>query len=103
MSVDESILDESVFYRLWVAHVIRQHSTQCRNTPNMAAEQCRSRARVARISTRTTTTNAETSVLHGCDNFFFFFFLLFFARRCPRGRGVSRAAAEAQTTQSVFV
>ena len=31
--------------RPWVAHEIRQHCTQCRNTPNMVAEQCRSRAR----------------------------------------------------------
>ena len=33
---------------LWVAHVIGQHSTQCGNTPNMLAEQCRSSARVVK-------------------------------------------------------
>ena len=32
-------------------------AVQCRNTPNMVAEQCRSRARVATRSTKTTTTN----------------------------------------------
>ena len=52
------------------AHEIRQHSTQCRNnTPNMVAEQRRSRARalsVARRSTRTTTTNAEMLTISVC-------------------------------------
>ena len=57
--------------RPWVAHEIRQHSTQCRYTPNMAAEQCRSRARalsVARRSTRTTTTNAEMLTISVCTH-----------------------------------
>ena len=52
--------------RPWVAHEIRQHSTQCRNTPNMVVELCRSRARVARRSTRTTTTNAEMLTISVC-------------------------------------
>ena len=55
--------------RLWVAHEIRQHSTQCRNTPNKVGEQCRPRARalsVARRSTRTTTTDAEMLTISVC-------------------------------------
>ena len=55
--------------RPWVAHGTRQHSTQCRNTPNMVAEQCRSRARAlsaAKRSTRTTTTNAEMLIISVC-------------------------------------
>ena len=37
-------------------------AVQCRNTPNMVAEQCRSRARIATRSTRSTTTNAVWNV-----------------------------------------
>ena len=47
---------------LWVAHVIRQHSSTVQKHPNMVAEQCRSRARIATRSTRTTTTNAVWNV-----------------------------------------
>ena len=49
-----------------MAHEIRQHSTQCRNTPNMVAEQCRSRAKVARRFTRTTTISTAMLTIAVC-------------------------------------